>query len=128
MFFWTPTKFPLSPFSLGVQKPPRPSLRKKGNPFGPWLAIGLTYQSTVALLNEMFQLSLLKMANFSVVKLPNGANVCFHGFFWSSPSAYLPICSRSGGRGGAVANNLEGKWKVSLFLVAPPQAAYSSFC
>jgi len=35
---------------------------------------------------------------------------------------HLPICLRPGGRGGA-ANKLEGKWKVSLYLVAPPQAA-----
>ena len=38
--------------------------------------------------------------------IPNGANVWFHGFLWSSPSTCLPICLRPGRWGG--------KWKVSL--------------
>jgi len=39
---------------------------------------------------------------------PNGTNVCFHGFLWSSPSACLPVCLRPGGRGGPQTN-----WKAS---------------
>ena len=34
------------------------------------------------------------------IRFPNGTNVCFHGFLWSSPSTCLPICLRPGGRGG----------------------------
>ena len=40
------------------------------------------------------------MAFFPLAYLPNGTNVCFHGFLWSSPSTCLPICLRPGGRGG----------------------------
>ena len=29
---------------------------------------------------------------FTAPIFPNGANVCFHGFLWSSPSTCLPIC------------------------------------
>ena len=38
------------------------------------------------------------MAPFSLFLLPNGTNVCFHGFLWSSPSTCLPICLRPSGR------------------------------
>ena len=41
-----------------------------------------------------------------------GENVCFVGLLWSAPST----CPRA-------ALKLEGKWKVSLCLVLPPQAA-----
>ena len=46
------------------------------------------------------------------------------------PLAFQFVC---GPGGGGAANKLEGKWKVSLCLVAPPQAAAgystnSSFC
>lgn len=49
----------------------------------------------------------------------------------SARSGCLLICLRPGGRGAA--NKLEIKWKVSLYVVAPPQAAVgyttnSSFC
>jgi len=33
------------------------------------------------------------------VDIPNGTNVYFHGFLWSSPSTYRPICLRAGRRG-----------------------------
>ena len=61
----------------------------------------------------------------------NGTIVCFHGFLWSSPSTCLPFCLQPGGR--RTANKMEGKWKVFLYLVAPPQAGgvysvNSSFC
>ena len=46
------------------------------------------------------------------------------------PLAFQFVC---GPGGGGAANKLEGKWKLSLCLVAPPQAAAgystnSSFC
>jgi len=37
-------------------------------------------------------------------KIPNGTNVCFHSFLWSSPSPCLPFCLRPGGRGGRKQN------------------------
>ena len=56
----------------------------------------------------------------------------FDGFFWSSPSACLPFCQSARGAEGS-ANKMKGKRKVTLYLVAPPQAAAvcsinSSFC
>ena len=64
-------------------------------------------------------------------RIPNGTNVCFDVFLWSSPSTCLPICLRPGRRGGR--KQIGRQWKVSLCLVAPPQAAAeyginSSFC
>ena len=53
---------------------------------------------------------------FHHLKVHYGTNVCFHGFLWSSPSTCVPICLRPPCPRTA-------KWKVSFFLVAPPQAA-----
>jgi len=61
--------------------------------------------------------------------LPNGTNVCFHGFLWSSPSTCHPICLRPGRRGGPQTN-----WKASAIFgctAAVGLAGYSrtsSYC
>ena len=53
--------------------------------------------------------------------LPNGTIVGLDGFLLSSPSACLPFCLQSGGRGAK--NKMEGKRKLSLSSIAPLEAA-----
>ena len=67
-----------------------------------------------------------KTAGYPTVHAPNGTIVYFDGF---SPAFHFVF----GPGGGGAANKMEGKLKVSLYLVAPPQAAAryrtnGSFC
>ena len=62
----------------------------------------------------VLRLQLLHNAQMSVLMISCGPHL---------PLAFQFVC---GPVGGGAANKLEGKWKVSLCLVAPPQAAAGS--
>ena len=61
------------------------------------------------------------MAIFDPLIIPNDTIVCLNGFLWSSPSACLPFCLRP--LLSRAVNKMKGKRDVSLYLIAPRQAA-----
>ena len=71
------------------------------------------------------------MAVLVKANLPNGTNVCFDFFFWSSPSTCLPICFRPGGTVYCVCLSRRGRpWytiQIMVFVGGPLLEAIAPF-
>ena len=67
-------------------------------------------------LNSFFRFLQRGMAEVREGLVPDGTNVCFHCFLWSTPFTCLPICLRPGGR---VAPPFEDICEIVVFVRGP---------